>query len=78
MKGTYDNTKVRNLPEEVLDTRRKSFGYSVSVEHMPFKKQDLRFFFTYVGRKYNYKYLDNLDNSTNRFMLGMTYRIKAF
>ena len=78
LKGTYDYARVGDVPAGVLDTHRKSFGYSISVEHMPFKGQDLRFFFTYVGRKYNYKYLDNLDNSTNRFMLGMTYRIKAF
>ena len=78
LKGTYDYARVGDVPAGVLDTHRKSFGYSISMEHMPFKGQDLRFFFTYVGRKYNYKYLDNLDNSTNRFMLGMTYRIKAF
>lgn len=77
IKGTYDISKIGDLPVGALDTEREALGYSGTVECMPFEGQDMRFFFTYVGRKYEYKH-STLDNATNRFMLGMIYRIKAF
>lgn len=77
MKGTYETTKVGNVPVGGIDTRRKSYGYSAGVEFLPFRDQDLRFFFTYIGRKYVYKH-SLLDYNTNRLMLGMIYRLKAF
>lgn len=78
VKGTYETTKIGKLPIKALDSKRKSFGYSAGIEYIPFDNQDLRLFLTYIGRKFDYKYDDNLDNTTNRFMLGMIYRIKAF
>lgn len=78
IKGTYETTKIGKLPVGAVDTQRKSFGYSTGIEYIPFDKQDLRLFLTYVGRKFDYKTDNSLDKTTNRFMLGMIYRIKAF
>ncbi len=55
---------------------RKSYGYFAGVEYMPFQDQDLRFFAAYIGRKFSYQ--GGVDTNTNRFSIGMMYRIKAF
>lgn len=77
LQGMYETANVGRLPIGAVDAKRKSFGYIAAVEHMPFKNQDLRFFLNYVGRKYNYKFTE-LNDNTNRIVLGMVYRIKAF
>ena len=78
VKGMYETADADNgkLPTGVYNNERKSYGYYAGVEYIPFKDQDLRFFFAYVGRKFEYKQGDG--NATNRFSLGMMYRIKAF
>ncbi|MBS9767043.1 MAG: OprO/OprP family phosphate-selective porin [Flavobacteriaceae bacterium] len=59
-----------------VDKNRKSQGYFVGVEHLPFKGEDCRFFLTYVGRSYDVFGVE--APSTNRVSIGMMYRIKAF
>lgn len=78
-KFMYETARVgkSDLPANFKDGERNSFGYFVGVEYLPFKDQDLRFFATYVGRKYTYV-TDALNTHTNRFSIGMMYRIKAF
>ncbi|MDO5104919.1 porin [Capnocytophaga sp.] len=63
--GNYKSEKVRT-----------SYGYYCGVEFLPFKEQDLRFFLAYIGRTFDYK--GGTSHNTNRFSLGMMYRIKAF
>lgn len=77
LQGMYETSKVGKVPVGGVDAHRKSYGYLIGAEYTPFKKQDLHFFATYVGRTYNYKFSE-LNHYTNRFTLGMTYRIKAF
>ena len=77
VQGMYETAKVGKVPVSGLDAFRKSFGYYAGVEYTPFRKQDLHFFLTYIGRKYDYKFKE-LNHHTNRITLGMTYRLKAF
>ena len=76
-KGMFETARVGkdNVPANFYDAERNSLGYFCGVEYLPFKDQDLRFFLAYVGRKFDGK---NIDSYTNRFSVGMMYRIKAF
>lgn len=77
-KFMYETARVdKDIPSGFKDSERNSFGYFLGVEYMPFKDQDLRFFATYVGRKYTY-ITDAFNTHSNRFSIGMMYRIKAF
>ncbi len=75
LKGMYETADAKTLPNEF----RKSFGYLSGVEYHPFKDEQLRLFLIYVGRKVVYNDEVHLSNfNTNRFSLGLIYRIKAF
>lgn len=78
-KGMYETTTVNNI-EKYDDNFRTALGYFAGIEHLPFQDQDLRLFLAYIGRKYDYT--DDLphlnDYNTNRFSIGMMYRIKAY
>lgn len=78
-KGMYETARIgkSKIPANFYDNERNSYGYFCGVEYMPFADQDLRFFFTYVGRAYDFKKHD-VQANTNRFSIGMMYRIKAF
>ncbi|GIJ93100.1 hypothetical protein CAPN002_03180 [Capnocytophaga stomatis] len=77
-KFMYETARVgKDIPAGFMDSKRNSFGYFLGIEYMPFKDQDLRFFATYVGRKYSYA-RDSFNTHSNRFSIGMMYRIKAF
>lgn len=65
------------IPEHFYDNKRNSFGYFCGVEYLPFKDQDLRFFAAYIGRSFQYAE-KSMNTHSNRFSLGMMYRIKAF
>ena len=78
-KGMYETTSVKDVVN-YDDDFRKAYGYMGGVEYLPFKDQDLRLFLAYIGRKYVYtKAIPTLhDYNTDRFSLGVMYRIKAF
>lgn len=73
--GMYEMARVEKFPEHFNDAKRNSFGYYCGVEYLPFKDQDLRFFAAYIGRKFTSKVSDTYSN---RFSVGLMYRIKAF
>ncbi len=73
VKGMYETADGKTLANNF----RKSLGYFSGVEYYPFKDEELRIFLIYVGRKVIYK--ESLPNfNTNRFSLGLIYRMKAF
>ena len=78
-KGMYETTSVKDV-EKYDDNFRVALGYFGGVEYLPFADQDLRVFLAYIGRKYDFS--DDLpqleDYNTNRFSLGIMYRIKAY
>lgn len=76
VQGMYETADVKESAL-IKDDNRRSFGYYCGVEYLPFKDQDLRFFAAYVGRKWEYD-THLKDTYTNRFSIGMMYRIKAF
>ncbi len=77
LKGTYETASVDK--SEKLKNYRKSIGYIASLEYYPVKSQDLRFFASYIGHKYNFTEKSGLkDYNTSRIEIGFMYRIKAF
>lgn len=79
VQGIVETARVDKsaIPTNFQDAKRNSFGYFCGVEYLPFKNQDLRFFAAYIGRKFDYNG-GTSDTYSNRFSLGMMYRIKAF
>lgn len=77
VQGMYETAKSGEALVDVITTKKNTLGYQAGVEYIPFKDQDLKFYAVYLGKKYNYHNAD-YNNFTNRFGLGMIYRIKAF
>jgi len=83
VKGMYETaTNDGNTNEDISNDFRKSYGYIGGIEYFPVK-DNLKFYFTYVGRHYDYDQTvtDNLgisDNTTSRFSIGLVYRLKMF
>lgn len=77
VQGMYETAKSGEALVDVITTKKNTLGYQAGVEYIPFKDQDLKFYAVYIGKKYNYHNAD-YNNFTNRFGLGMIYRIKAF
>lgn len=77
--GMYESARVSQhlLPTNFYDNKRDSYGYFGGVEYLPFKNQDLRIFAAYIGRSYSFE-KSEFNYDTNRFSLGIMYRIKAF
>lgn len=71
MQGIFETASVDGK------SAKKSYGYYTGIEYMPFSDQDLRFFAAYVGKKYDFE-SSGVDTYSNRFSIGMMYRIKAF
>lgn len=62
---------------------RSSYGFIPMVEYMPFKKFNLRFYASYVGRYYNYsgyakEVLQQSDYNTGRLSFGFIAPLKVF
>lgn len=77
VQGMYETAKSGEALVNVITTKKNTLGYQAGVEYIPFKDQDLKFYAAYIGKKYNYHNAD-YNHFTNRFGLGMIYRIKAF
>ncbi len=77
LKGMYETASVDDIAN--YKDYRKSFGYIGALEYYPLEGQDLRFSFSYIGRKFDYSKECGLkDYNTNRIEVGFMYRIKAF
>ncbi|MEO4005643.1 porin [Flavobacterium sp. CAU 1735] len=62
---------------------RSSYGFIPSVQYIPFKDLNLRFFVSYVGRYYNYstyaqEQLGQTDYNTGRFSIGFIAPLLIF
>jgi hypothetical protein len=83
VKGMYETaTNNDNTDASIDDEYRKSYAYMTGLEFHPFA-DDLKVFFTYTGRYFDYD--DNLadsmglnDQYTNRFSIGLVYRLKMY
>ena len=77
VKGAYETVDVKRI--SLLNDYRKAYSYLASVEYYPIKKQNLRIFLAYIGKKVDYSDRCGLkDYDTNRIELGMMYRMKVF
>ena len=70
-------------PEKTTDDWRKGYGVVPSLEFYPWNDINLKFFFTYVGRSYDYSsYAESRvglqDYSTSRFMIGVISPLHIF
>lgn len=70
-------------PQKTTDDWRKGYGIVPSLEFYPWKDINLKFFATYVGRKYDYSsYAESRvglqDYSTSRFMIGVITPLHIF
>ncbi|MDN3644100.1 porin [Lutimonas halocynthiae] len=70
-------------PQKTTDDWRKGYGVVPSLEFYPWKDINLKFFATYVGRKYDYSsYAESRvglqDYSTSRFMIGVISPLHIF
>lgn len=77
----YETASVDKVPE--YENYRKAIGYLLGTEFRPFDDKDFSIFATYVGRSYHFSdklmhYTDIKNYNTNRFSLGIIYRLKAF
>jgi hypothetical protein len=83
VKGMYETaTNEGNTNENLNDEFRTSYGYMTGLEYHPIA-DGLKIFFTYTGRHFDYD--NNLtesmglkDQHTNRFSIGMVYRLKMY
>ncbi len=83
VKGMYETaTNEGNTDENLNDEFRTSYGYMTGLEFHPIT-DDLKVFFTYTGRYFDYD--SNLtesmglkDQHTNRFSIGLVYRLKMY
>lgn len=74
-KFMYETARTDSPAKGFSDAKRDSFGYFLGMEYLPFEDQDLRFFATFIAR--TQKTIIQ-SGGTNRFSIGMMYRIKAF
>lgn len=70
-------------PQKTTDDWRKGYGIVPSLEYYPWSDINLKFFFTYVGRSYDYSsYAESRvglqDYSTSRFMIGIISPLHIF
>lgn len=70
-------------PQKTTDDWRKGYGIVPSLEFYPWKDINLKFYATYVGRKYDYSsYAESRvglqDYSTSRFMIGVITPLHIF
>ncbi|WP_372644967.1 porin [Ancylomarina sp.] len=83
VKGMYETaTNDGNTDENLNNEFRTSYGYMTGLEYHPIA-DGLKIFFTYTGRHFDYD--SNLtesmglkDQHTNRFSIGMVYRLKMY
>ncbi|MFA8434897.1 MAG: porin [Marinifilaceae bacterium] len=83
VKGMYETaTNEGNTNADLNDEFRTSYGYIGGLEFHPVA-DNLKVFFTYTGRYFDYDttVTNNLglkDQYTNRFSIGLVYRLKMF
>jgi len=83
VKGMYETaTNEGNTDANLNDEFRKSYGYMTGLEYHTIA-DGLKIFFTYTGRYLDYdsSLTENLglkDQYTNRFSIGMVYRLKMY
>jgi len=83
VKGMYETaTNDGNTDASLNDEFRKSYGYMAGLEFHPIA-DDLKVFFTYTGRYFDYdsSLTENMglkDQYTNRFSIGLVYRLKMY
>ncbi len=77
-KGMYETAEAGD-PDKWWDSKRMrtAYGYVGGVEYYPME-DNLRFFFTYVGRSYRFDVPHTSDYSTNRLSLGFIYQLPLF
>ena len=83
VKGMYETaTNDGNENANLDDEFRTSYAYMTGLEYHPIA-EGLKIFFTYTGRYFDYdsSLTENLgleDQHTNRFSVGMIYRLKMY
>ena len=83
VKGMYETaTNDGNTDENLNDEFRTSYGYMTGLEYHPIA-DGLKIFFTYTGRHFDYdtsltESMGLKDQHTNRFSIGMVYRLKMY
>jgi len=78
-KGTYELASVNGY--EALKNYRQSIGWVGSVEFLPAKDQDLRFFLAYLGHNHHFTRASGAsgnNHTAHSVQLGFIYRLKAY
>lgn len=78
IQGGYELARPKKIESEKnYDARKQGFNYFLGVEYLPFIKQNLSIYATYVGRSFRYHFSE-MDYNTHRFNFGIMYRAKLF
>ena len=77
--GRYETSSVDKI-DALKNDFRKVYHYTGGLEYSPFQDQDLKLFAAYVGKSVKFSDQLNLlkDYNSNRFSIGLMYRIKAY
>lgn len=74
LKGMYETATADGLASKA----REAFGLVAGVEYSPFD-DDIKFFANYTRRDYNFaKVAYGMDYDTERYSIGLVYRLKMF